>query len=321
VTMPASAEDILIRRRTVIDLGVSDRSLRRNVSAGRLVTVAPGVFMRAEKWAGLEPIEQHRMRVLATAGRVGADVVYSHHAAAALWDIRMLGSWPSTIDVSQERASGGRSNGMIRRHCRGLDGVEITTLDGLVLTTPAQTVADLALKLPFANAVASMDSALHRKRRLAPLMTMGDLAERVGAMEGVRGWRRAAVAAGFATDLSDSVEESHSRVQIFRLGFPTPILQHCFTDAEGFVADTDFYWLDFHHAGESDGNSKYLNPELRNGMTPGEVVIAEKKRENRLRRLVHTLSRWDPADLYPPARLYRILTEAGLPTSGPRFIV
>lgn len=264
-------------------------------------------------------MERHRMRVLATAGRVGREVVYSHHAAAALWGIRMLRSWPSTIDVSQERASGGRSNGMLRRHCRGLDGLELTTLDGLTLTTPAQTVVDLALRFPFADAVASMDSALHRKRVPSPLMTMGDLAERVAAMEHARGWRRAVAAAGFATNLSDSVEESHSRVQIFRLGFPTPALQQRFVDREGFVADTDFYWRDFDHAGESDGKSKYLNPAFRNGRTVEQVVLAEKKRENRLRRLVRTVSRWDTEDLYPPARLYRILSDAGLPSSGPRF--
>ncbi|MET1042579.1 MAG: hypothetical protein ABWX59_00500 [Microbacteriaceae bacterium] len=248
-----------------------------------------------------------------------SEVVFSHHAAAALWGIRMLREWPSTVDVSVDRASGGRSNGVLRRHCRGLDGVAVTSVDGLLVTTPAQTVADLARTLPFADGVVAMDSALHLKRKPVPLATTAEVRECVAAFEGSRGWRRALVAADFATGLSDSAEESHSRVQIHLLGFPAPQLQRRFVDSQGFVADTDFYWEEFDHAGESDGHSKYTDPKLRNGMTPGEVVIAEKKRENRLRRLVRTLSRWEPADLYPPSRLRRILTDAGLPSSGSRI--
>jgi hypothetical protein len=312
-------EDLLIRRQSVIDLGAPDRSLRREVLAGRLVRVVPGAFISAGVWTDLLPIERHRLTVLATARRLRTEVVFSHHAAAALWGIRMLRGWPKTVDVTLERASGGRSDGLLRRHCRGFDAVEVTRLGGLLVTTPSQTVADLALKLPFADAVVAMDSALHRKRKPAPLATREKVLDRVTVSRGVRGWRRAMVAAEFSTALSDSPEESHSRVQIHLLGFPAPVLQRRFHDARGFVAETDFYWEEFDHAGESDGRSKYTDPALRGGRTAEEVVIAERHRENRLRRLVRTLSRWEPADLYPAAKLYRILTEAGLPSTGARL--
>ena len=312
-------EDLLIRRQNVLDLGAPDRSLRRDVLAGRLIRVVPGAFINAGLWNEFTPLERHWLKVLATERRLTTEVVFSHHAAEALWGIRMLRSWPKTVDVTLERATGGRSDGLLRRHCRGLDGIEITRHNGLLVTTPAQTVADLALGFPFADAVVAMDCALHRKRKPAPLTTHQDVLDRVAASRGVRGWRRALVAAEFSTALSDSPEESHSRVQIHLLGFPAPVLQRAFYDARGFVAETDFYWEEFDHAGESDGRSKYTDPALRNGRTAEEVVIAERRRENRLRRLVRTLSRWEPADLYPAAKLYRILTEAGLPSSGARL--
>ena len=60
-------EDLLIRRQAVIDLGAPDRSLRRDVLAGRLVRVVPGAFISAGVWSDLAPIERHRLTVLAMA--------------------------------------------------------------------------------------------------------------------------------------------------------------------------------------------------------------------------------------------------------------
>lgn len=313
------AEDLLIRRQNIIDLGVDDRTLRRGVLSGRMVRVVPGAFVKADLWSELLPLERHRVKVLATARRMRSEVVFSHHAAAALWGIRMLRNWPRTVDVTLERATGGRSDGLLRRHCRGFEGIEVTRVNGLLVTTPAQTVVDLALRFPFPDAVVAMDSALHRKRSPEALATPNEVLQRVLASEGRRGWRRALVAANFSTPLSDSPEESHSRVQLHLLGFPEPELQREFRDSQGFVAQTDFYWPEFDHVGESDGRSKYTDPALRNGRTAEEVMIAERNRENRLRRLVKGLSRWEPADLYPAAKLFRILTEAGLPSSGARL--
>ena len=317
--MNQPAEDLLIRRQRVIDLGANDRTLRREVHSGRLVRVVPGAYVKAGLWNELKPHEQHRLKVLATARRMRSEVVFSHHAAAALWGIRMLRSWPKTVDVTVERATGGRSDGLLRRHCRGFERVEVTKLDGLLVTTPAQTVVDLALRFRFQDAVVAMDSALHHKRSPAALTTRDDVLQRVLASEGTRGWRRALVAGDFATHLSDSAEESHSRVQIHLLGFPAPELQREFRDARGFVAQTDFFWREFDHVGECDGRAKYTDPALRNGRTAEEVLVAERNRENRLRRLVKGMSRWEPADLYPAAKLFRILTEAGLPSSGARL--
>src|SRR5690606_22251302 len=60
------------------------------------------------------------------------------------------------------------------------------------------------------------------------------------------------------------------------------------------------------------------DPAYLRGRSPADVVIAEKNRENRLRRLVRGLSRWEPKDLYPPSRMISILERAGLPRSRRR---
>lgn len=310
--------DFLIRRRELEYLGNPDAAVRRALSRGSLVRIAAGTYVDAARWDTLEPGEQHRARVIATAGRMRSAPVFSHFAAAAIWGIRILGSWPTVVDVTLERASGGRSDGALRRHCTGLTGVDVLEKDGLLVTSPAQTVVDLARILPFADAVVAYDSALAERFRPAPLATRHDIDRLVDAVAGRRGYPAAVAAATFSTDQSDSPEESHSRVQLYLLGFPTPHLQHRFHLPSGGHAEVDFFWDEFRHVGECDGRSKYRDPQLLRGRSAEQVFFAEKDRENDIRRQVRAFSRWEPRELYPPQRLFDRLVRDGLPSSKPR---
>ncbi|MET0782938.1 MAG: hypothetical protein ABWY53_01315 [Leifsonia flava] len=306
------------RRAELLSIGTTDATLARERRRGDLLSIVPGSYVTREDWAALDGLARHRLRVLETAARLKTQPVYSHFAAAALLGIRILNEWPERIDVTLERSSGGRSGGLLRRRCTGLDDVDVVSLDGLLVTSPAQTVTDLARELPFADGVVAMDSALHRKRRPRPLLTVDELDARVAASAGKPGHRRAVACARFATPLSDSPQESHSRVQIHLLGFPEPELQSRLLLPDGSTAELDFRWPQYDHGGECDGRAKYRNPEFLRGRTPTEAVIDEKNRENQVRRVVSRLSRWEPAHLYPPARLYDLLTADGLPSSKPR---
>lgn len=308
----------VIRRREQVLLGTGDATLRRFVSTGTITRIARGSYLPSQQWQSLEPMEQHRLRVLEAVKRSRMPLVLSHHAAAAMWGIRILGQWPSTIDIVVDRTSGGRSSGAFTRHSTSLDDLEIVELDGVLLTSPAQTAVDLARSMRFADAVASMDSALHRPRRGRPLCTQREIDEIVDRSSGRRGCRRAAAAAAFASPLSDSPEESHSRVQIHLLGFPPPELQVLIRLPDDRTVFPDFFWRRYNHAGECDGRSKYSDPGFLRGRTPAEAVIDEKNRENQLRQVIGIVSRWEPRHLYPPKQLYDILVRDGLPSSTPR---
>jgi hypothetical protein len=310
--------ELLIRRRGEVLIGTPDSALRRGLARGEIVRVTAGVYAPSVEWARLDSIARHRVRVRAVAERTSQERVYSHFAAAALLGIRILGQWPTTVDVTISRANGGRSSGDIRRHCVALPAEDVMMHDGHLVTTPARTVVDLARQLPFADAVVAMDSALHRRRRPAPLLAHEQLLEAVASVQGQRGWRRAAAAADFATPLADSPAESESRVLIQQLGFPRPVLQQRF-QLDGRTAEVDFYWEDFEHVGECDGRAKYEDPRFLAGRTPAQVLIEEKARENEIRRQVRMFSRWEPRELRQPRRLWERLTRDGLPSTGPRF--
>lgn len=57
-------------------------------------------------------------------------------------------------------------------------------------------------------------------------------------------------------------------------------------DAEGFIGRTDFFWPELGVIGEFDGDAKYLDENLLGGQSTQEAVLAEKKREDRLRALL-----------------------------------
>jgi hypothetical protein len=128
-----------------------------------------------------------------------------------------------------------------------------------------------------------------------------------------RGLARVARAIEFADGRSESPGESLSRVRLHELGFPPPELQVEFTHHTGATDRVDFFWPEHGHIGECDGLAKYRDPLLRAGRSPEQVVIDEKRREDRLRSQEPRFSRWEWADAYHPHRLRAILSAAGLP--------
>ncbi|MFE7845466.1 hypothetical protein ACFUTX_09790 [Microbacterium sp. NPDC057407] len=307
----------MFRRRENDGEPVNDRRLRRRIASGDIVRVTRGVYADARDWRGLSPIARHAQLVWEAAARSRGASLFSHWSAAALLGIDILGPWPDAIDVSVPVASGGRSSGGIRRHTRRLARVETMGWGDHVITTSAQTAIDLASALPFAGGTAVADQVLWAKRSGGPLCEASDLLERAHSRRG-RGVARAIRAAEFATHLADSVRESQSRVLTAMMGFPEPELQARFQLSNGQLAFTDFWWPSTRHIGEFDGVGKYIDPNMLKGRTPEEVLIAEKDREDDLRRQCAAFSRWRTPALNSPKRLYDILSGAGLPTARSR---
>ena len=60
-----------------------------------------------------------------------------------------------------------------------------------------------------------------------------------------------------------------------------PKLQVRFDDARGFIAFVDFFWRLICTVGEFDGQGKYVKEEYTNGRPTYEIVLQEKRREDR----------------------------------------
>jgi hypothetical protein len=299
----------------------ADFRLRRESSRGRLQRVSRGVYYPGARWNELSADQRYLVRVRGAALTRRGQAVLSHHSAAVLWGLPMLTGWPNEVHLLIERATGGRSDPGIRRHALGVDARDVTTIDGLLVTTIERTVVDLAATLDLKSAVALVDRAIYQDRfgRSPTLTTKDALLATLQRMLPFRGSSRARAIIQFATHLSGSPAESASRVNIALSGFPEPELQHPFL-VDGKKCETDFYWREIDGVGECDGRDKYFNPEYLAGRSPEQVHYDEKLREDGIRRQVHGFARWPASVGMSQPALRRRLLELGLQPGPPRVL-
>ena len=299
----AGAEHLdLIRHRSG-----EERALQRAAARGEVTRLRSGAYVSTAIWRTLAPEDRRRLEVVAMA-RMHSGFVASHRSAAALWRIPTVQRPDGLVHARVTLAAGSRTEHGVRKHAvRDVDQ-HLTTVAGVLCTDFERTALDLAATEPFPEAVAALDWVLARgvgKERLQEVLD---------EWAPSRGRRRVEEALAFADPASGSPGESVSRVRIHQDGFPPPVLQQAFFDGAGLIGYVDFWWPDVGVIGEFDGLKKYREAELLARRSPGEVVVAEKIREDRLRATpTHpVVVRWIWAELQTPGALANRLTQAGL---------
>jgi len=230
--------------------------------------------------------------------------VLSHGSAAVLHGLPVWPDQLTQVHITRNRAGGGRRRRYVHVHGLPLDPGDTVSVDGLMVTSLARTVVDLACCNSFARAVAVGDAALRRGLTDRVLV---DQMERAGRRTGVVAARRVAA---FIDRRSESPGESESRAVLQEQGVPRPELQYVVHDRHGgFVARTDFGWPELRTLGEFDGRVKY-GRALRVGQDLEQVLFDEKVREDALRDCGWQVVRWTSPDLRQPQALVARLTRA-----------
>ena len=303
----------------VADLHTRDRTRQQfadDTSKGSRVRVARGVYATLAEWNSLRETDRYLAVVHAIANTRRTSPIISHWSAAALHGLPVIGSWPSTVHMTVPPTSGSRSRHQVTRHSLTLDDDEVVQISGLRVTSLARTIIDIAACGSFSSAVIMADHALHVDRfgRHQPGCTLDELVRQWQRRIPFGGFARARDVIDFATELSGSALESLSRANMELMGFPRPQLQVPFFDHRGLIGYADFFWPEFSLIGEADGDIKYLDPAFRNSMSAEQVLLAQSKREDRLRALGHRVTRWDWNTAHSPAALRDHLQAAGLPS-------
>jgi hypothetical protein len=293
----------------------SRRQHARNVRRGSEIRVSHGAYVDAATWEALDPRSRYLLHVRAVAETRHHRPVLSHRSAAAVHGLPVLGEWPRSVHITAGVAAGGRSSGDIIRHSARLADDDVVEVDGLLVTSVARTVLDLATDEPLLESVPALDRALHIDRRgvPAPLITTEAIWASYARRMPFRGHVRARTAIEFAVSDADSPLESVSRVNMRAIGCPRPELQARFDDYRGLIGFSEFYWREHRTVGEADGRSKYTDPRYRRGRTLEEVLLDEKTRADRIRALGIAVSRWGWQIGVSPVLLARHLAAAGLP--------
>lgn len=287
----------------------------RRAVRGHEVRLARGAYVDSAEWQSLGSLNKYCLRVRAVAeGRANSGLVLSHWSAAALHGLPILGAWPDRVHAIVGKTAGGRSDKTVAKHAMAIPGEDIVVVGGLLVTSVARTVLDMAVAADFLTAVMVADRALliDRFDRFRPLVTREDLGAAWHRALPFRGHHRARQVIDFGATQSESPLESVSRANMRIVGCPPPELQHRFSDSAGLIAWSDFYWEDLNLAGEADGKAKYLDRAVRGSKSAEQVVFEEKQREDRVRATGTRFTRWPWSTGVNPTLLRAHLLRAGL---------
>jgi very-short-patch-repair endonuclease len=287
--------------------GVTPYQLSRAVRSGELIRLRPGFFVEREA-SDLNRRQRHLVSVLAADAALDSPV-FSHSSAALIHGLPDWGLTLRKVSVSEE-GSVPRTRTSTLTTFRSVPDLadEVTTVDGLRVTTPARTVTDIAMSTSRDAAVTAADAALHGE-----IVTKDDLEDSLGRSAGRRGIRRARHSMSLVDGSSESVAETLSRLTFRDFGLPEPETQVEIRNPRGvLVARVDFLWREFGVIGECDGFGKYFD-----GLTPAETrhrLGAEKDRDAELMALGYRVLHWRWRDIEEPAvlaaRIKRVLFHA-----------
>ena len=127
---------------------------------------------------------------------------------------------------------------------------------GVVLTSAARTVVDLARTCSFTEGVVVADSAL--RMRKTTLAEMRSVIDDCGRWPGVK---RAREVVAFCDARAESALESIGRVVFRDHGLPPPSLQVEVGGDLGVIGRSDYLWPEYATIAEADGALKYTSPD------------------------------------------------------------
>ncbi len=224
----AARQHSLISREQVLGSGMTDRMIHTRLASGLWVPVGRGVY----RLAGV-PVTW-KQRALAACLISGPGAVISHRSAAVLWNVSGFRPGPLEITVPPGRSN---RNSLARVHRSLVDGVR---REGIPVTRPARTIADLARVVSGDMLEEAVDDALCRRLcRLEDLPARGRLREVVAAWNG------------------DGVAEGVAEMRVVRAllgaGLPAPVRQYEIWVDGVLVARVDLAYPPFRLAMELDG--------------------------------------------------------------------
>ncbi|MGN7797921.1 hypothetical protein [Leifsonia sp. 22587] len=260
-----------------------------------------------------------RMRMYARR-RVNAPV-FCQSSALLIHGLPLLGTSPTAIHVLARAARDDHEHGIVT-HARR-DDAPVVEIRGLLVTTLAHTVVDVAASASLMDGVVVADAALAGRGRPGrmPRISRDDLAHAARSLAGgASGRARAQVVARFADGRAESPLESVSRVSMGLAGAPTPELQLEVEDLLGFRARVDFAWPDLGLVGEADGAVKYRQPAMRRERSSADIVSAHAERQRLIESMGLRVVRWGWPTGTRPDRMSAILTAAGV-TLSPRCTI
>jgi very-short-patch-repair endonuclease len=228
------------------------------VRQGVLMPLGHGTYARATVAAQVasDLVGEHALRLASVLAVANPGDVGSHHSAAIIHGLDLLGRSPPDVAVTRPPGGSQKSRPGVHLYVSGLPSEHVTVRRGIRLTSVARTVVDLARTSSFRSGVVVADSALRSEQT-----SKAELQSVVKDCVRWRGIGQARLVVEFGDRRSESALESISRVAFRDQGLPSPELQVWVGgDDEGVIGRADFLWRQCRTIGEADGALKYKDP-------------------------------------------------------------
>ncbi len=276
--------------------GVSERMIRTQTHAGRLLRLRQGVYLASAVWPS-DSETQHQLLARAEAV-ANPQAVLSHQSAALVWGLPTPGfvAWhelPVSVTFRSEGGHGWK-NGPTTAHRQAVLPPSQVVQDpaGYRVTSLARTAVDLCDGLELPQALVLLDAAARRlcagyvgspRRRdfVNPKLAAAARTELAAVADTLRRSRLLAAIA-VCDPARESAAESLSAGHFRQAGLPTPRHQVPLETARG-IFFPDCYWPQVRLVGECDGAVKYAD---------AAGYVLEKEREQALRDAGFAIVRW-----------------------------
>lgn len=290
--------------------GYDDRAIALMVRSRVWTRFRRGFYAFTDEWNALDEVGRHLVRCRAVLRSMGDAVVLSHVSAAIAHGLDVWGIPLDRVHVTRLDGGAGRIEGDVVHHEGVCPPDEMTEVDGMRVTTAVRSVLEAGSRASSEAALCLFDGGLHRA-----LFDHDDLLRRHRILGDWPGMQHLHVPVRMATPDSQSIGETRGR-WLFRIHhLPAPVCQYDVVDSDGRLLGTcDWCWPEHELLGEFDGRIKY-GRLLRPGQDPGDVVFAEKVREDLIRETSgHRMLRLIWSDYDHPARtiarVHRMLRRA-----------
>jgi hypothetical protein len=273
-------QDGFFTRAMAREMGYDDKSVTRMVRAGVWTRFRRGYYSYTDLWSALDEVGQYLVRCRAVLHSLGDSVALSHVSGLHAHRISVWKPDLRQVHVTRLDGAQGRIEGDVVHHEGQWADNDVVESDGLRALLPVRCALEYGTRVTSEEALVVLDSLLHEKRA-----DEDDLARQFEKMGAWPGMRHLHVPVRMADGRSASIGESRGRWLFWTTGLPAPDLQVKIHSASGELRGTcDWGWLPLGLLGEFDGRIKY-GRLLKPGQDVGEVVFAEKQREDELREI------------------------------------
>lgn len=244
IAATADKRDGIVTRLRLLALGLTPAAVDWRLANRRLIHMYDGVYAVGHRI--LTPNGHRRAAVLAC----GPAAVLSHKSAGALWGL--LTTSQTKHDVTVPGTSRKPQRGIRVHRTRSLHPDDVTTRDGIPVTSVARTIVDLAGVLRPSQLLAVIEQA-ERER----LLNIGQIQQALDRRPNAKGSKRLRRILGGYTGVAPTRSELERRflALVTKAGLPAPLVN---TKVAGL--EVDIYWPQWRLVVELDGRGYHSGP-------------------------------------------------------------